>query len=213
MKPIAVFYHARLSGGNPPVDEPYVLNIVEEQLSTMFRCRLINAAEKFYRCLYERDDPRNSEIPTLKRIQRWLPGHENWYVCYFHAKGSRNREPQISPAWRACMEKAVLWNWRACITALDAGYDTVGAHWLTRERYGPNFRMPFKHAIGCPIWGGNFWWATARYLSTLRELPETWRGEIDNGWPEDWIGSSPKPPLAFDMAPHWPNIPDCSKAL
>lgn len=218
MKPIAVWYHARLSGGTPPVDEKCARKIHSEQVQALIACGLPWIEEDSHCCLYEAGSSQQTEIPTLHKLQQWLPGHEDWYVLYFHAKGAKNREPHIAPVWRLCMEKVVLWRWRECVAALDEGYDTAGAHWLTKEEHAHrfpngNWRAPSKYSPGTPIWGGNFWWSKASYLKTLAPLPENWRSERDDFLAEDWIGSGPNYPKAKDFAHHWPSVEMCSKAI
>lgn len=93
------------------------------------------------------------ELPTIQELQRWLPSHHEWLVCYHHTKGVSHPTGAVMDGWRRCMEREVIWRWERCVLDLDRGYDTAGAHWMTcaDQRY----------------WAGNFWWAKATHLLEL----------------------------------------------
>jgi hypothetical protein len=61
--------------------------------------------------------------------------------------------------WRNCMTKHVIQNWWKCVTDLDAGYESVGCHWLTNQADGTQ-----------NYWGGNFWWCKASFLRTVPSM-------------------------------------------
>jgi hypothetical protein len=134
-----------------------------------------------------------SEIPTINRLREWLPGHEDWYVCYHHGKCC-TRNDETCAKWRRAMQNAVITNWRQCVADLDAGAEAVGCHWLTPEAY--------PGLVGSPYFAGTFWWATARFLLTLPPLPKaTWENRY---YAESWIGSGPARPKVKDYKPGWP---------
>lgn len=219
MKKLAVFYHTFLFRGIPPVQSQSAVHITREQiLDAMTGSGLLDACEEFHiginggeesRVLADTFMPKKaqimyhglqsrSEFPTMYALQQWIPGHEDWYVCYFQAKGATY--PYLDPfgtIWRHCMQKNVINDWRKCVKDMDDGYESVGAHWLTPEA--------FPGMVGRPFWGGNFWWATAKFLMELPALPKT----SDNYYlSEAFIGTG-RCPKVRDYAPHWPNWQGC----
>ena len=179
--PIALWYHCWLMG--PSSDD-----IATEQMAAMEDCGL------FQECDTAQVWGLNarSELETLARLQQWIPGHEQFLVCYLHTKGAQYAVDTYG-RWRRCMERVVLWGWRDCVQSLMDGADTAGAHWMTSKKY-PIVGWDQRY------WGGNFWWATARYLSTLPPInPDAGRYEA-----EVWIGKSPVAPKIVDFAPHFP---------
>lgn len=133
--------------------------------------------------------PGHGEAGTLNWLRDcWLPGKIGWDVCYHHIKGASHPGDRYGH-WRHCMERAVIWNWRACVERLRHGCDTVGAHWYT----------PYDQRY----WAGNFWWAKADYLKTLPPIPpNTVNGKSYEA--EVWIGKSKHAPRTHDFAPHLP---------
>lgn len=222
MKPIAIFYHARLYGGEPPVDEAGTLEIMSCQMGDLKISGLAKAATELYVCLNAGDkgrelvgpilpeqaklvlhgDQANTEVPTLHYLQKWLPGHEGWYVLYFHAKGARNTSDPLNAAWRGCMERVVIKYWERCIHDLDAGVDSVGCHFLTPERWGPVVREPY--------WGGNFWWCKSEILMTLPPIPQNMDSGMDYFTAERWFGWG-KRPVVNDYHATWPGM-NCANA-
>ncbi len=219
MKKIAVFYHTFLFRNIPPVQSDSAVAITREQMQVALpNYGLLEAANEFHvginggvesQILAQSIIPpkatinyhglhSKSELCTMRMLQEWLKGHEDWYVCYWHVKGGTY--PLGDPwgtVWRHCMQVICIKEWKRCIEDLDAGYESVGAHWLTPES--------FPGMIGTPIWGGNFWWAKASFLSELPMLPET----SSNYWlSEGWIGSGRRPKVK-DYHPQWPNWPGC----
>lgn len=220
MNKIAIFYHTLFFRGNPPVKCVAAQSITYEQMfEALIPSGLLYWASEFYVGINGGDESveiadklipkkakityhglhQRSELQTLLILQRWLPEHPDWYVCYFHVKGGTHPHLDIfNTIWRHCMQKTVINDWVKCVSDLDDGYETVGAHWLTPEL--------FPGMVGRPIWGGNFWWAKASFLLELPKLPD----QSDNYYlPEAYIGSG-RMPLAKDYAPHWPNLPGCA---
>lgn len=216
---IAVFYHIKPAG--PGINTPFAVKLLGEQMSALKSCGLEEAADSLFVGingdakdfdLVQTSLPTKavaigwgpqarSELPTLFALQRWLPGHEDWSVCYFHAKGLTHPNDPLTRRWRRCMEQTVLWNWRSCLEDLRT-HDSSGAHWLTHEKYGQ---------VTTPIWGGNFWWARASFLVTLPPLPPNSKCRQDDFLAENWIGLGPRHPVVRDYSPHWPD--QCSKNL
>lgn len=221
---ILLLYHVRLSGGDPPVSLEKTLPILREQMDELAASDLYHNSNQFVvgfngtplesialktflpdGCQIIVHGPQaNSELPTLHWLREWLVHHEDWYVCYWHLKGARHGDHPLLNAWRRCMGHSVIKHWRRCVTDLDNGCDSVGAHWLTREEFGPMVNTFF--------WGGNFWWAKASFLKTLPALPSTAETDGDRYLAETWIGTG-KRPVVHDYAPHWPGEEVCRQHI
>jgi hypothetical protein len=221
MSKIAIFYHTRIDGGSPPIDSVHALRVLGEQVGDLFSSGLYEAASEITFGVTASDESarlcramtpakveivhhsatQQSELPTLSRLRAWLPGHDDWYVLYHQAKGVRSPNSDIAAAWRRCMSRHVVHDWRECVAALDSGYDAAGCHWLTPEQF-PKVRSAY--------FGGNFWWAKASFLATLPELPVTASCREDFYLAETWIGRGPQRPKVHDHGAHWPSLEDCS---
>lgn len=213
MNPIAIFYHIRTSGNG--VDFDHATSIVQEQFRDVDKSGLLSAATEFYvgvnggdadTCAVSMMAPEKAniienpmegcgELPTLFNLQQWLPTHEDWHVLYFHTKGALHHggTKLTWASWRHCMANVVIWNWQMCVKDLNEGFDCAGAHWMTREKY-PNI-------VGTPYFGGNFWWATAKYLSTLPTLSPFGPNRYEA---EAWIGRSRRKVFARGYRDHFP---------
>lgn len=203
MKPIAIFYHCWLG------EQDQGVNIVAEQMVSLNDSGLAEAASPLFICggagdvllasamcprnttLHSFGGRTNSELPTLAFLQEWIKDFPDAMVLYFHTKGaSLAGDPYAK--WRRCMERVVITRWRECVDLLQRGSDTVGAHWMTHQKYSI---IAKEHRY----WGGNFWWATAKYLSTLPTVPIKGRYEA-----EIWIGRTQLKIKSVDLASHWP---------
>lgn len=222
MSPLCVFYHCRLFGGDPPVSN-HTVSVMNEQMRHMDKSGLTQSASEIHvgvngepsawksvigivppkAQLHIWGDTFNSELPTMHYMQNWLIGHEDWYVCYFHLKGARNTTDTLNKRWRCCMESCVIQDWGRCVVDLDKGAEAVGAHWLTREKYGPQVERGF--------FGGNYWFAKASFLLTLPPLKQNRSCRADDFLAETWIGDGPRLPKVVDYRPHWPGLEECSK--
>ena len=199
---IAVFHHGVLSSPLCPIGD-MALEILCEQIRALKDSGLDAAASEIHLGMNESDlllsaslapgnailhstgDGSQGEKPTMKALEKWLPGHEGWAVCYHHMKGCTNGKHEA----RHCMEEAVIWNWKQCLSDLERGYDAVGCHWMDWRR----FPIPRGHRI----FGGNFWWATHKFLSQLPPLND----KVDNGKyfeGEIWLGRHPGEPRVKD---------------
>lgn len=221
---IAVWYHIALT---PPIDRQAGLTLFREQMSLLKTSGLAaSSAHTVIGVNGTNQDVKDlngfahgsiilhencrSELPTLYALQKWLPGHEDWYVCYWHAKGVTHPGNEAYFRWRKCMELAVIVNHKRCLNDLDRGYQTVGCHWIDRTKY-PHENDPPTPGwnFGGHIWGGNFFWAKASYLLTLPPLPQNSTCRAEDFLAEIWPGSGFSQPIAFDYAPHWPTSPEC----
>ena len=212
---IAIFYHAILRGGSVPIDTEFACRIVSEQMAALDNSGLLDEADELYIGVNgDKEDAdmarlfvpcpdawffihgadATTEIPTMSRLREWLPSHPDWCVLYHHIKGVTHPNMASYKNWRGRMESACVWNWRQCVSDLAKGFDAVGCHWLTPER--------FPGAVTSPFFGGTFWWATAKYLSQLPPLPAaTWANRFEA---ESWIGRRRPYPNVRDYYPGWP---------
>lgn len=218
-RPIAVFYHCRMSGGPRPIDPGWSLKILCSQMEFLDDSGLLKEANEFHvginggpmdvdlakPLLPERakiiEHPQHymGEVSTLHVLQKWSKTHNGWNVLYYHIKGATKANDKFWQSWRRCMENVVVGHWRTCVEELNNGMDTVGAHWI-------------KKTDRIRYWGGNFWWATSEHLNELSPLPETATSRDNFCDGERWIGTCSYAPRYMDHAPHWPG-PDCSKLM
>lgn len=216
MKPISVFYHTRLSGGDPHIDFDHAFGIMKEQMDALKASGLEDAADEIYvgvnggefdqmaaaelapkkAKLLLHPATYRGELPTLFYLQQWLPAHLSWHVFYHHTKGAIHKGEPAYDAWRRRMQAVGVENWSRAVANLEGGYESVGAHWLTPQQW--------PHLVNFPFWGGNFWWATAAFLSTLPPMPQTANTREEFYLAESWIGRGPRPPRVIDYNPGWP---------
>lgn len=142
-----------------------------------------------------------TELRTLRILERWLPGHEDWAVFYFHSKGATHHpDDPRSNEWRECSMHHLVKNWRNCVQDLQRGFDSVGTHFMTGDETPP----------GQSIWAGSIYWTTGRFLLTLPSIMERDRikafGLDDVGSryeAEIHIGNGPRLPKIVDLCPNW----------
>lgn len=215
MTKVALFYHVYMGGGSIPANGENSFRIVTEQMSAMYASALMLRADKVVVGVAgsEADFMAMSmmftghaevvhvhgvgELPTMKLMQDFCKDNPDWLICYLHTKGAIHNGSEVFENWRKCMERVVIWGWANCLAALQQGFDTAGAHWLTPSMY--SFIGPV------PYWGGNFFWATAKHLNTLPPIDVN----ADRYQAEVWIGKSPYKPKARDYARHFPMTPHC----
>lgn len=141
---------------------------------------------------------RNENL-TIREIEKWLPGHDDYYVLYLHSKGAVYGSER-SDRWRERMMYYCVWNWLQCLDDLDAGHDACGCHWLPGMVGGTQ-----------NMFGGNFWWAKASFLAKLPSILERTRIKVSGieslesrYEAEVWIGNGPAPNVK-DYFPGHPN--------
>lgn len=222
MKPIAIFYHCLLFMDSPDNLCENALNIVRGQMEELKRCGLLDAAAEFHVGInggLESLEVSRLVIPpkanmvlhglqcrnecrTIRMIEEWLPGHDDWYVLYFHAKNSSHAtDTGIGVPWRACMMRHCVTNWRKCVAALNEGYDVAGVHFMEPPATPPGQR----------IMAGNFFWSKASFLAMLPSImardriKESGIDSIDSRFEaEVWIGNGPRSPHVKDFhGPLW----------
>lgn len=219
MKPIAIFYHGLFVLGDLPEILPAAFDIIPKQMEMLTESGLLYEASEFHvginggpesvsfvkslipgkaQVKYHGIQCRN-ECRTMRMIEEWLPGHDDWYVLYAHSKGATHPTGHdLSTRWRHCMMNHLVSNWKNCVANLDAGYDSVGCHWMTGAETPP----------GQSIWAGNFWWAKSNFLKTLPSIMERDRlkvsgiDSINSRYESEvWIGNGPTLPRVKDYHP------------
>lgn len=221
MKPLAIFYHCLVVIGDPPQLLDCAPDIIAEQMDALKTSGLLDAASEFHVGINGGDEseiliqelvPSKSMIKyhglqarnenlTIVMLEEWVKDHPDWYVVYFHAKGSTHGPGDslntLATNWRRCLMRGVVENWRTCVADLDAGHDSVGSHWMPGMVDGTQ-----------NIWAGNFWWSTSNFLRTvpsiyLRErikvsgikaLESRYESEV-------WLGNAPQLPKVKDYHP------------
>lgn len=222
MKPIAILFHGLFFLNSPENLLENALEIITGQMWQLRASGLLDAAAEFHAGLNGGEEtlqmarlvlPAKAQITlhglqshtenrTILMLEKWLPGHEDWYVLYFHAKnGSHPADSGIGGPWRQRMMDHLVTDWRRCVRDLNAGYDAVGCHWL-----GPPLTPPGQH-----IFGGNFFWAKASFLATLPSIMERDRIKVSGldalesrYEAEVWIGNGPRLPKVLDYYPGHP---------
>lgn len=227
MKPIAIFYHCLFALGEPPEILNNAISVIQEQMSLLKSTGLEDQAEEIHvginggvesEYLAEALLPIKSkkvfhglqcrnECRTIAQMEKWIlekfiPGHEDFYVLYFHAKGSTHPPgDEFRTRWRNCMTRHLIHNWRTCVDDLDRGYDAVGCHWM----------VPPATPVGQHIFGGNFFWARASFLDTLPSIYDRDRIKVSGidsfesrYEAEVWIGNGNRIPNVKDYhGPRW----------
>lgn len=216
MKPTAVFYHCRLSGGrnvdtNASVPAEFARQLFKEQMDLVVSSGLYDNANEIYICLNGSSDDmvfasqnripgsnilwhgENAEslLPTFLFMENWVKTHPDWNVCFFHTKGVTHPGDGFIQNWRKRLENHVILNWKRCVSDLNSGYDTVGSDWKSPEK-DPIMFYP-HHETNSPYWAGVFWWANSDFMATLPPLIKKISRRHDWYAPELWIGSGIKP--------------------
>jgi len=98
------------------------------------------------------------ENPTIKLLYSFCKLNPDYKVLYMHTKGVSYASNHVFlpgvKSWNRFMRHCLLDYFTQCLTLLKI-YDTVGCNFRSIEYGNP------KH------YSGNYWWATARYISTL----------------------------------------------
>lgn len=197
---IAVWYHAALNGGNPPINEDWATGVMAEQMTVLKQSGLLDACTEFHvgangdfsrtmiaRCLsgdkatFHVNGPGvEYELPTLNALRQWVVTHRDWLVMYHHTKCASHPGQDYCAGWRHCMEAAVVKNWKRCVQDLTVGFESTGVHWMTPETHPGSVHWPY--------WAGTFWWARAEFLFHLGPLPQKAAHYNERFLAEGWIG-------------------------
>lgn len=181
MKPIAVFYHCLFWAGDPPTLRQAAVEVVRGQMAQLSSSGLLDAAQEFIVGLNGSAESESlasmlipakarivmhglqsrSENLTIVELEKWVKDHPDWNVLYLHSKGATHVPDtdyaKFCHGWRECMMGDLVNNWRQCVADLEAGWESVGCHFMRNMADGTQ-----------NIWAGNFWWATSNFL---REVP------------------------------------------
>jgi hypothetical protein len=104
------------------------------------------------------------DIDTLTSLYNFCIGNPDYKVLYFTNLGISKGNDLNKSGWRLMLEYFNIDQWQKCTELLES-YDCVGAegHFgIPDERPG---QLP--GAIYIPHYSGNWWWATAKYISSL----------------------------------------------
>ena len=221
MNPIAIFYHCLFALGDPPVFLPNAVNIITDQMDHLKQSGLEDAATEIIVGINGGEESRpiarlllpskaklvmhglqcRNECRTILTLEQWLPGHEDWYVLWFHSKGATKPPGDpLATRWRQCMTRHCIFNWRKCVSALDGGYDVAGAHYMH-----PPATPPGQH-----IMAGNFWFAKASFLLNLPSIMKRERikqsgiDALESRFESEvWLGNGPRLPKIKDYHEDW----------
>lgn len=213
---LCIVYHCVFSIGGKHL--PAAEGIVKSQMKALYYSGLLSAASNFFigvngeygtspvtfpekaNVIYNGSKCR-TELRTLRILENWLPGHEDWAVLFFHSKGATHKiGDSHSDPWRNCSMHHLVKNWEYCVADLGRGLDSVGTHWMTGDETPP----------GQSIWAGNFWWSTGKFLNTLPSVMEREQikrlglDHVESRYEaEVWIGNGPKLPTVYDYCSGW----------
>lgn len=195
MKPLHIFYHVGAMN--------HYKEVVREQIAEIAKSNLLIECTKVHigsvgkldmgfdylptvesrvvfndkiELMFDYDDIKLAEGPTLHNLQNFARVNPNCYVMYMHTKGVSDEnavEPRLSCTrdWRHMMQYFTITKWKDCISKLDEGYEAVGCNW---------YQHPWPH------FSGGFWWATSEAIKKLPDL--VIRERLDC---EKWIGTVP----------------------
>ena len=218
---LALFYHGLIYLGNPPEFLPVAVDIIHDQMEELRASGLLDAASEFHVGLNggsETGEMANllfpakakivlhglqcrNELRTLRLLETWLPGHEDWLVLWLHAKGATHPAGDpLRTAWRECFMRRLVRDWRRCVNDLAMGFDAASCHWLA-----PPDTPPTQY-----IFAGNMWFAKASFLRTLPSIMERARikesglDSIESRYESEIIlGNGPRLPRVKDYCPGW----------
>lgn len=185
MRPLAIFYHCLLVGGEPADLLPNAFEVVGEQMECLRKSGLIqrancmvvginggNESHPYANLLLPPSASRimhglqsRNENSTLVAVEKFCAENRGWNVLYFHSKGATHSPGSEAfehrKRWRLCGMKHLITNWKRCVGDLNA-FESVGCHWYTDQ---------YKRSY----WAGNFWWARSEFLCTVPAIQEQWR--------------------------------------
>lgn len=213
---IAIFYHCAFQINQQRL--PAAIPIVKSQMSALQESGLLEAASNFFigvngdsgtapvtfpekaNVIYHGLRCR-TELRTLRMLEKWLPGHDDWMVLWFHSKGVTHKIGDThSDPWRECSMHHLVRRWKYCVEDLRRGYESVGVHWMTGKETPP----------GQSIWAGNMFWATGKFLNTLPSILERARikefglDHVDSRYEaEVAICNGLRLPKIYDYCPGW----------
>ena len=126
----------------------------------------------------------NEETETLISLRDFCKDNPDYKVLYFHMKGV-TKQNLNGESWRLMMEYFVIDKWKECVELLNE-YDVVGSN---LKVLGPTTWSDGSQSyekVGIKHFSGNFWWANASYINTLKDDFLNSNFRLDR---EFWIGS------------------------
>lgn len=120
---------------------------------------------------YKGNDIKSHEYYGIKKIKNLANTYKNDKLLYYHSKGITRRRAAVD--WVEYLEYFNILNYNKCLDKLDT-CDVVGTEYLCKP----------KHHMS-----GNFWWATAKHISTLK-VPSIYSKRHNFEW---FILNSKKP--------------------
>jgi len=187
---IAVFYHILQTGMSA--------FIYQSQIHRLYSSGLLAEADHFHigvngnqelfnipeKAVITYNQDLTTEKSTLLSLRDFCKQNPDYKVLYFHSKGA-TKETLTSQSWRLMMEYFVIDKWKDCIEYLNE-YDCVGAE---MEILGPTLwsNGEITQNDPTPFFVGNFWWANASYINTLKSR---YIESDDRMEKERWIGDS-----------------------
>jgi hypothetical protein len=135
------------------------LEIVNEMLSPILHlkdniiiCKVGNKPIPDFGIKIIEHNNNNFEFDTLNLLHNYCKDNLNEKVCYVHTKGVTTPNNECINDWRKYMSYFALDKYKDCLSKLDE-YDTCGVDLVN---------IPTKH------YSGNFWWARADYIASLK---------------------------------------------
>ena len=195
---IAIFYHLYQAKNWKKIFQEQMSSLIESGLydNCDFIHIGINGDEELPFTLdkmrVEYNENKILEANTLQRAWEFSNNNQDYKILYFHSKGvTWSDHPYYSvttTSWRKYLEYFVIKNWKTCIGDLNS-YDCVGAEWIYKAKLTDLDLQKDTYLI-VPHYNGNFWWASAKYLSQL-DLDYIYNEE--KGWArfksEFWMGT------------------------
>lgn len=185
---IAIFYHIGQIGVWIPIYQSQVhrlhtSGLLKEASHVHFG---VNGEQNLFnvpsKAIVKTNTDWSSEIGTLVSLKNFCEEHLDYKILYFHTKGSSKGNVN-GQSWRLMMEYFVIDKWKKCIDYLDE-YDCVGPE---MNILGPTLWSDgsLTENDPTPFFTGNFWWANASYINTIKGRYIDSNLRLDKEW---WIG-------------------------
>ncbi len=218
---IAIFFHCLTHLGNPPELLPHAVTVINEQMCALEQSGLLKLCSEFIVGANGGDETKEilnllipararivlhglesrSENLTIIEVEKFAKANpSDWLILYFHSKNATrdatSEYGRKAEAWRRCMVRQCVTNWRQAVQYLQQGYDVACVHWRTGI-------MPDQSQHYA---AGNHWWCTSRFFATLPSLYTRARikqsgiGNLESRYEAEIIlGTGPRLPRVKDM--------------
>lgn len=179
-KKLAIFYHVLQSVGWEQLFLQQInalcVSGLYDKIKLIYVC--VNGFEpipiELSKMIVHRNKNFDIEADTLYHMWKFAKQNENYKILYIHTKGiTYDCTPQRKneEAWRLYLEYFNIYKWQQCVKLLE-DYDCVGTEWT--EKKSIFYRNSGMEAIDIQnkknylyFFAGNFWWANAKYISSL----------------------------------------------